>query len=472
MLICQQCGAESPQRNKFCLRCGADMKHGLVAITPRLTLASADARSAHDLEPTTSLGRHPSNSIQLLDKIVSKHHCVIERRGEVYVMRDLNSFNGTYVNGERVQGEVVLKDQDEIAVGSTFLRFETTNRRGSLGVGKAIALDSFGPPPPAAAAPAPKSPAFGVPPPAPAEVGAPPPMAWPSTSVTRSGMASLARDATGTQRFGSSDATRDGDDNQTSVAVSAVSPESVAPGSEFLLDIVLHLSSYDIEAATGLIAEHDLGTLQLRQGAQLDVVVCLDERQAEAFTIDEPEARVCWQPPWSRISFRFKTRQEAPIGTSYIRVEVGAGGVRLCHFYVEGRVEHSAKATPRKRYSVLKKIPRTAFASYASADRRAVCERLESIQSLGIDVFLDCLDIRQGENWQQILDEAVISKDAFLLFWSTAASRSPWVAREWQCALKARGLGYIVPNALEATDICPPPPPLAALHFGSRFAIP
>ena len=41
----------------------------------RLILATAEGQQAIELRPINSLGRHPNNSIQLLDKIVSKEHC-------------------------------------------------------------------------------------------------------------------------------------------------------------------------------------------------------------------------------------------------------------------------------------------------------------------------------------------------------------------------------------------------------------
>lgn len=77
-----------------------------------------------ELAAHNTLGRHPTNSIQLLDKIVSKEHCIIELRGERFVLRDLGSLNGTYVNGERVAGERMLSQGDDIALGSTRARFE------------------------------------------------------------------------------------------------------------------------------------------------------------------------------------------------------------------------------------------------------------------------------------------------------------------------------------------------------------
>lgn len=90
----------------------------------RLILQTAEGQQAIELRPVNSLGRHPNNSIQLLDKIVSKEHCIIEQRGDHFVLRDLGSLNGTFINNERVRGEAPLKHGDEISLGSTRGRFE------------------------------------------------------------------------------------------------------------------------------------------------------------------------------------------------------------------------------------------------------------------------------------------------------------------------------------------------------------
>lgn len=90
----------------------------------RLILATAEGQQAIELRPINSLGRHPNNSIQLLDKIVSKEHCILEQRDGGFVLRDLGSLNGTYVNGERVRGEMMLRHGDEIALGSTRARYD------------------------------------------------------------------------------------------------------------------------------------------------------------------------------------------------------------------------------------------------------------------------------------------------------------------------------------------------------------
>lgn len=92
----------------------------------RLVLQTAEGQQVVELRQTNTLGRHPSNTIQLLDKIVSKEHCVIELRGSTFFLRDLGSLNGTFVNRERVPTEGIreLADGDEISLGQTKARFE------------------------------------------------------------------------------------------------------------------------------------------------------------------------------------------------------------------------------------------------------------------------------------------------------------------------------------------------------------
>jgi pSer/pThr/pTyr-binding forkhead associated (FHA) protein len=57
------------------------------------------------------------------DAAVSGMHVLLERAGQMWCARDLGSRNGTFVNGERLFGERVLRDGDEIIVGRTRLVF-------------------------------------------------------------------------------------------------------------------------------------------------------------------------------------------------------------------------------------------------------------------------------------------------------------------------------------------------------------
>ena len=102
----------------------------------RIVIQGPEGRSEVELKGHNTLGRHPNNSIQLLDRIVSKEHLHITFVSGRYVLRDLGSLNGTYVNSERVS-ERPLNTGDEIAVGATRITF----------IGDAVGMPSRAPAP-------------------------------------------------------------------------------------------------------------------------------------------------------------------------------------------------------------------------------------------------------------------------------------------------------------------------------------
>ena len=63
-----------------------------------------------------TVGRVPGNDIQLDDVTVSRQHAVLVRQGAAWLVRDLGSLNGTYVNSERVD-ESVVQHGDEVQIG-------------------------------------------------------------------------------------------------------------------------------------------------------------------------------------------------------------------------------------------------------------------------------------------------------------------------------------------------------------------
>ena len=73
-------------------------------------------------EGTMGLGRDSSNPIQVHDTEVSRRHAEVRRQGNVYVLYDLASSNGTYVNGERVDHHE-LTSGDHVQLGGTLLLF-------------------------------------------------------------------------------------------------------------------------------------------------------------------------------------------------------------------------------------------------------------------------------------------------------------------------------------------------------------
>lgn len=70
-----------------------------------------------------SIGRHPSNHLVFFeDSFASQKHCRIEKKGSGYILKDLKSRNGTFLNGEQVI-EAPLKPYDEIRVGDSVFKY-------------------------------------------------------------------------------------------------------------------------------------------------------------------------------------------------------------------------------------------------------------------------------------------------------------------------------------------------------------
>lgn len=77
-----------------------------------------------DLFGGISIGRGAEADVRIEDRFASGVHCRVSSRGNDYLLEDLQSTNGTFLNGDPVEGEEVLRDLDEIAIGDTTFRFE------------------------------------------------------------------------------------------------------------------------------------------------------------------------------------------------------------------------------------------------------------------------------------------------------------------------------------------------------------
>ncbi len=152
-VFCNQCGHRNPADSAFCSSCGslldrpADHTVTLAKVDPlqdapgpadnaRVDLdalapevASLVVRSGPQAgaafaltEALTRLGRHPESEIILDDITVSRRHAEVERMADGYVVRDVGSLNGTYVNQHRVE-TASLHQGDELQVGKFRLVF-------------------------------------------------------------------------------------------------------------------------------------------------------------------------------------------------------------------------------------------------------------------------------------------------------------------------------------------------------------
>lgn len=77
------------------------------------------------VEPLTTIGRTDQNQIQINDATVSRRHACIVLGEDGYVIEDMGSENGTFVNGQRVTRQV-LADGDRVQIGTVRLVFKKT----------------------------------------------------------------------------------------------------------------------------------------------------------------------------------------------------------------------------------------------------------------------------------------------------------------------------------------------------------
>lgn len=147
---CPECGFQNPEAAKYCEKCGAmllaDDAGAETTMTFRLgepddppaapatappgegmaiIVRSGGGRAgeAYVLErDELTIGRSPDCDIFLDDVTVSRQHALLHRRATSFVIEDLGSLNGTFVNRRRVE-RVELGDGDEVQVGKYKLTF-------------------------------------------------------------------------------------------------------------------------------------------------------------------------------------------------------------------------------------------------------------------------------------------------------------------------------------------------------------
>lgn len=108
------------------------------------------------------IGREQDCQLRPTSDLVSRHHCVFSQDGYTVRLRDLGSTNGTFVNGERIQGQVSLNDGDRVQIGK--LAFQVIIRQsaeastvaepvGATASGGSLSLDDLAAQPPSTTSP-------------------------------------------------------------------------------------------------------------------------------------------------------------------------------------------------------------------------------------------------------------------------------------------------------------------------------
>jgi pSer/pThr/pTyr-binding forkhead associated (FHA) protein len=148
-VYCPECGFQNPEAANYCSKCGALLVKDEAGVEttmtyvpdegeddsttleemgvkgPALVVRSGGGRTGETfgLEgERTLIGRSPDCEIFLDDVTVSRKHAVVHRREDAFVIEDLGSLNGTFVNKRRIEsGE--LADNDEVQIGKYRLTF-------------------------------------------------------------------------------------------------------------------------------------------------------------------------------------------------------------------------------------------------------------------------------------------------------------------------------------------------------------
>lgn len=94
---------------------------------PRLTFITYDGQTrCHELQPgLTQIGRTPDNHLQIDELAVSSRHCELHYDGRTLIVRDLDSTNGTCVDGQPVKESIVQVGQ-VLSLGSVLIKVEAS----------------------------------------------------------------------------------------------------------------------------------------------------------------------------------------------------------------------------------------------------------------------------------------------------------------------------------------------------------
>ena len=92
---------------------------------PKLILLQEGQAIPYELTADeTVMGRHPECTFQINSNMVSRKHAKVVKNGDGYVIEDMGSGNGTFVNAKKIDGPTLLSHDDRIKLGPILLRFE------------------------------------------------------------------------------------------------------------------------------------------------------------------------------------------------------------------------------------------------------------------------------------------------------------------------------------------------------------
>jgi len=254
------------------------------------------------------------------------------------------------------------------------------------------------------------------------------------------------------------------------VYFSVYAPSSLIPDTSFILYIWAYLSEQKSEMEDsieeGFEKRTEKGPIKAEIGDQFQVYLELPK----PFKVEDNTDRINWYRKVTNATFAITVPKKIKSKTYLGHVKIFYDGIQLLRLDFTLKIgEQLEKLTDLTQNT--KRLEKL-FASYSSKDRNEVLKRVQGIRSIpGLEVFLDCLSLRQGDDWEKMIGKNILDSDLFLLFWSTSASKSKAVEKEWKFALKSHGLDFIQPVPLEPPKVTPPPKQLSSKHFNDLSLI-
>jgi serine/threonine protein kinase len=255
------------------------------------------------------------------------------------------------------------------------------------------------------------------------------------------------------------------------VHFSVSSPPAVQPGKQIIVDVWAHLEQQRAEVASRVQQAkipteappviRPKGPFKIERGTMLFVRLKFQD-----LIVEPSEDVILWEGEIGNASFVVSVPAEISkgirIGSLTVHCEGGFQIARIpLQLLIADEVVHTEPIE-----QTLHRV-RKAFVSYARADLDEVLSRIQGMQKImpDLDVFLDVVNLRSGEDWEKRLWNVIPESDVFYLFWSAAAKESTWVEKEWRCALSSRGVDFIDPVPLISPKEVPPPEELSKMHF-------
>lgn len=246
-------------------------------------------------------------------------------------------------------------------------------------------------------------------------------------------------------------------------------PTQFSMGVPFITDVLIYRQDdrrLALERAAELSSDnerfHSASATEVAHGTKLRIAIKLP------WSADPEVQTVSWNGVVTKVSFQILPPKYATNKIVYGSCKVSVDGLTIGRVVFQLHLGCSDDSDDRQVSRA--RAFKSAFASYAIQDRRYVLARVQGVQRLGVDVFMDVPGHEANEGCTQKVFQAIDSSDILYLFWSRHAKRSKRVEQEWRYAVKKKGAGFINPVPLVDPRKVPPPIELADQKHLSDWA--